>query len=112
MLEGDLILHRTPIFKFCILHATEYFVQYRSATRARTLSSFSKEFIFKIIQDKYFDITLIINGSFIFKTWIPTNPKEKSCHLVGCVPPVRSTGVRKSIVRVCIDKILIKQKLK
>jgi len=67
MLEGDLILHRTPISKFCILHATDYFVQYRSSTRARTLSSFSKKFIFKIIQVKFFDITLIINGSFYFQ---------------------------------------------
>jgi hypothetical protein len=112
MFEGDLMLHRTPIFKFCILHATDYFVQYRSSTRARTLSSFSKKFIFKTIQDQYFDITLFNVEVFIFKTWSPTNPTEKSHHLVGCVAPVRSTDVGKLIVRVCIANNLINQKFK
>jgi hypothetical protein len=88
MFEGDLILHRTPIFKFCILHATDYFVQYRSATRARILSSFSKKFIFKIIQDKYFDITLIINGSFYFQDMDSHQPNREVVPLGG----MRSTG--------------------
>jgi hypothetical protein len=71
MLEGDLVLHRTPIFKFCILLATDYFVQYRSSTRARTPSSFFKKADFKIIQDYYFDFALIINRSFYFQDMEP-----------------------------------------
>jgi hypothetical protein len=88
MFEGDLIWHRTPIFKFCILHATDYFVQDRSSTRARTLSSFSRKFtcIFKIIQDQYFDITLIIDGSFYFQGMESHQPNKQVTPFGGMRP--------------------------
>ena len=86
VLEGDLILRRTPILKFYILHSTDYFAQGRRSTRARTLSLFSKKFIIKIIQDLYFDIILIINGISYFQDMGSNKAKRQVAAFSAMLP--------------------------
>jgi hypothetical protein len=68
--------------------------------------------IFKIIQDYYFDITLIINGSFYFQDMESHQPNRHVTPFIGILSTAKkSTDISKLIVHVCIDNKLINQKI-